>query len=89
VKAVFEDRLRAAMPDRAERVLHRVRETREGDLYDARFGARQRGEGRMAEAIASLFTLTARRLGFEGASTPAGPSPFRRPPGASEQLPLL
>jgi len=89
VKAVFEERLRAEMPDRAERVLHRVRETREGELYDARFGARQRGEGRMAEAIASLFALTVRRLGFESASAPKLPSPFRRPPRAGDQLRLF
>lgn len=88
-KAVFEERLRAAMPERAERVLHRVRETRQGRLYDARFGARQRGEGRTAEAIASLFALTARRLGLEEGVPPEGPSSFRRPRRAGQQLALL
>ncbi len=88
-KAVFEERLRAAMPDRAERVLHRGRETRAGELDDARVGARQRGEGRVAEAIASLFALTARRLGLEGRCAPDGPSPFRRPPRPGQQLSLL
>src|SRR5581483_10799011 len=40
VKAVFEERLRANLPLQAERVLHRIRETRGGQLYDARFGVR-------------------------------------------------
>ena len=52
VKEVFEERLRAALPERAERVLHRIRETRDGKLYDARFGVRGRGEGEYARTIA-------------------------------------
>ncbi|HVZ72823.1 MAG TPA: PA0069 family radical SAM protein [Polyangia bacterium] len=64
VKDVFEQRLRASMPLSAERVLHRVRETRGGQLYDPRFGARGRGTGNYALAIQTLFDATARRLGF-------------------------
>ena len=64
VKAVFEQRLRAALPLTAERVLHRIRETRGGELYDPRFGVRGRGEGTYALAIRSLFETTALRLGL-------------------------
>ena len=64
VKAVFEERLRAGLPLQAERVLHRIRETRGGELYDPRFGVRGRGEGTYALAIKSLFESTAARLGF-------------------------
>jgi DNA repair photolyase len=64
VKEVFEQRLRASLPLQAERVLHRIRETRGGKLYDPRFGVRGRGEGAISEGIASLFKTTARRLGF-------------------------
>ncbi len=65
VKVVFEERLRAALPLRAERVLHRIRETRGGQLYDARFGVRGRGEGVYATAIEALFRGTAARLGLQ------------------------
>jgi DNA repair photolyase len=78
VKEVFEERLRAGLPERAERVLHRIRETRDGKLYDARFAIRGRGEGEYARTIAALFDAAAARLGFEGAAL-ASPSPFRRP----------
>jgi DNA repair photolyase len=78
VKAVFEERLRAGIPERAERVLHRIRETRDGRLSDARFGVRGRGEGEYARTIAALFDAAASRLGFEGGAH-ADPSPFRRP----------
>ena len=64
VAQVFEERLRAAMPLAAERVLHRIRETRGGALYDPRFGVRGRGEGPYAATIRALFEMTARRLGL-------------------------
>jgi DNA repair photolyase len=65
VKVVFEERLRAALPLAADRVLHRIRETRGGELYDARFGVRGRGEGEYAFAIRTLFHTTAARLGLK------------------------
>jgi DNA repair photolyase len=87
VKDVFEDRLRAALPLRVDRVLRRIRETRGGKTNDARFGVRGKGEGAYAEAIATLFTQTAQRLGFATPSDgDARPSTFRRPRG---QLPLF
>lgn len=65
VKEVFESRLRASLPLQAERVLHRIRETRGGRLYDPRFGVRGRGEGPISDSIETLFRATARRLGLE------------------------
>jgi DNA repair photolyase len=65
VKAVFEERLRAGLPLQADRILHRIRETRGGDLYDPRFGVRGRGEGPYAQAIKTLFQTTASRLGLQ------------------------
>jgi DNA repair photolyase len=89
VKAVFEQRLRATLPDRAERVLHRIRETRAGKLYDSRFGVRGRGEGLYADTIAKLFQATARKLGFLTRFANPGPTTFRRPEGREHQLKLL
>jgi DNA repair photolyase len=64
VAQVFEERMRVAMPLRVERILHRIRETRGGQLYDARFGVRGRGEGPYAASIHGLFVATASRLGL-------------------------
>ncbi|MGA9522724.1 MAG: PA0069 family radical SAM protein [Myxococcaceae bacterium] len=90
VKTVFEERLRAALPLRAERVLHRVRETRGGNLYDARFGVRGRGEGPYARTIETLFEATAKRLGLNQGWWEEGfPRTFRRPTNKHGQLPLL
>jgi len=82
VKDVFEDRLRAALPLRADRVLRRIRETRGGKMNDSRFGVRGKGEGPYAEAIGTLFAQTAQRLGLLTRSGPADvPNTFVRPTG--------
>jgi len=86
VKEVFEDRLRVSLPLVADRVMHRVRETRGGEkLYDAAPGTRFRGVGVYAETIKSLFDTTVKRLGLDrrhhsGDDEPEPPSRFRRPP---------
>jgi len=57
--------VRVALPLAADKILHRVRETRGGDkLYDPRFHVRGRGEGVYAQTIAALFDTTVRRLGW-------------------------
>ncbi len=93
VKAVFEERVRAAFPLRADKILHRLRETRHGELYDPRFGKRQVGEGRYAETIAQVFTSSAKRFGLwerrahDGSHAPA--TTFSRPAKKGPQLSLF
>jgi DNA repair photolyase len=62
VKTVFEEWLLAHFPDRAERVLHRIEDMREGKRNDARFGSRMRGTGIWAELLRQRFDLAVRRL---------------------------
>lgn len=64
VKAVFEERIRTVLPLRSEKILRRIRETRGGELYQARFGERQVGTGVYADQIGAIFTQTCARLGF-------------------------
>lgn len=91
VAAVFEERVREAMPDRADRILNRVREMRGGALYKAAFGERMHGEGEYAGTISSLFKQTCRRLGYvdRQAPTPESGTTFRRPEPVTGQLSLL
>jgi DNA repair photolyase len=81
VKDVFEERLRASLPLRADRVLRRIRETRAGKMNDARFGKRGTGEGPYADAIAQLFEQTAEKLGLRTSAADDEPTTFRRPRG--------
>lgn len=88
VKTVFEERIRAALPLRAEKILHRVRETRNGKLYDSRFGVRGRGEGKYADAIADVFENITKRLGFSPRGWGAAAT-FTRPPKVVPQMSLF
>lgn len=87
VAEVFAERLRSALPLRADRVLSRLADVRGGALNDARFGRRMRGDGPYAEAVRVLFEQTRRRLGYGEPPPIPEPSPFRRP--ARGQLSLL
>jgi DNA repair photolyase len=89
VQAVFEERLREKLPLRAERVLHRIRETRGGALNDPRFSHRMSGEGLYADTIRKLFHTTARRVGLDTewvSEAAEKESPFRRPMKPGTQL---
>jgi hypothetical protein len=61
---VFEERLRATFPLRAEKVLNALREMRGGRLNNAAFGERMRGEGARYDTIRQLFALHCRKLGL-------------------------
>jgi DNA repair photolyase len=76
---VFVERLREALPLRAEKVLKRIREMRGGKLNDPRFGERQRGSGRYIETVFELFDLTVKRLGLTHREMTPRPNTFRRP----------
>lgn len=89
VKDVFEDRLRVSLPLAADRVMHRVRETRGGKLYDPTFFTRGRGVGVYAQTIAAMFDTTVKRLGLNEGREPNPPSRFARPPKEGNQLSLF
>ncbi|MCC6217253.1 MAG: PA0069 family radical SAM protein [Polyangiaceae bacterium] len=91
VAAVFEERLRAALPEAADRVLARVREIRGGRANDPTFHRRMEGSGVYAEALRALFGSTARRHGLvvEHPGRLAGPSRFQRPARSGRQLALF
>lgn len=97
VREVFLDRLRAALPLHADRVIARTREVRGGKLNESQFGKRMRGEGQYCSAIWTLFEATAKRVGLmdrgDGklGGDPAEPAPstFRRPTDRGGQLRLF
>jgi len=76
-------------PERRDKVLHRIRETRAGRLSDSTFGKRMRGEGEYARQIAALFDASARKHGLADPLPPLETAAFRRPVQRGEQLSLL
>ncbi|EFF76499.1 radical SAM domain protein [Achromobacter piechaudii ATCC 43553] len=64
VKTLFEDWLNAHYPDRAQRVLHRIEDLRNGRRNDPNFGSRMRGTGVWADLLRQRFTVATRKLGL-------------------------
>ena len=64
LRDVFVDWLKAHFPDRAGRVMGRLRDMRGGEDSDARFGWRMKGEGPWADMIRMRIDARARRLGM-------------------------
>jgi DNA repair photolyase len=91
VATVFEERLRASLPLRADKVIRRIQETRSGKMNDARFETRGRGEGVYAETITALFRRTVAQVGLtEGKGwSETIPATFERPPKPGEQMKLF
>ncbi|HEX5706884.1 MAG TPA: PA0069 family radical SAM protein [Pyrinomonadaceae bacterium] len=79
----FEQRLRERLPTKAERVMSRVREAREGRLNSSEFGERMRGKGEYWKMVEKSFRLHCARLGLNEEAGRAyeseRPSAFRRP----------
>lgn len=65
VNPLFQEWLLTHFPDRAERVMNRVRDMRGGKEYDASFGSRMRGEGLWADLIAQRFAKAMARLNVQ------------------------
>jgi len=86
VAPLFAAWLDAHVPDRAARVMGRVRETQGGRDYDPAFGQRLRGQGVHAALIARRFAVAMARNGLADALPPLRCDLFE-PPG--QQLSLF
>lgn len=69
VGAVFTDWIEKNMPDRAQKVLNRIKDCHGGELNDSTFGRRMRGDGKIAEIIQQQFRLAKQKF-FEGRTLP-------------------
>lgn len=66
VAPLFKEWLQAHFPERAQRVMNRVREMRGGKDYDSNFDTRMKGEGVWAELIRQRVKIASERLGLTG-----------------------
>ena len=64
VNPLFQQWLEAHFPERAQRVMNRVRDMRGGKDYDSDFSKRMHGEGVWADLIRQRFVKTVDRLGM-------------------------
>lgn len=79
LKEIFRDWLERHLPLRAAHVMSLVRQYRNGEESDPRFGSRMKGEGLIAELIAQRFAKACARLGFNERHFELDTSRFRPP----------
>jgi DNA repair photolyase len=85
VKELFAEWVQREFPDRAEKILRRIRSMRNGRLSDPRFGSRLKGEGEWADMLRDVFRMSCRRYGLTG-KPDLSTEHFRRP---GEQMGLF
>ncbi len=92
LKELFGEWLEAHFPDRAARVIGRMRDCRNGQLYVSDWGTRMKGSGEYSKLLAQRFALACRRLGLAHGGPAARPLDcfqFRVPPRRGDQLSLF
>lgn len=62
IAEIFEDWIKKAMPNKAEKVLHLIESCHEGNLNDSQFGRRMRGSGNIAEQVEQQFRIARNRF---------------------------
>lgn len=86
---LFEQWLQEYYPLKASHVLTRVRDTRNGKLYESRFGERMHGRGAFAEIIGRRFEVASHRFGLTGNSLTLKTELFRQNRPKTAQLALF
>ena len=89
VAGLFRDWLADHVPDRAARVMGRVREMHGGRDYDPEFGRRMTGQGEWARLLKARFDLACTRLGLARELAPLRTDLFGVPPRPGDQLTLF
>jgi DNA repair photolyase len=79
VNPIFQRWLQDHVPERAERIMARVREMRGGKDNDSRFGSRMTGQGVWARLLRQRFDKACQRLGLNRERYELDLTRFRRP----------
>lgn len=89
VSELWQEWLAEHEPDRAFKIMSRLREMHGGRDYDPRWGHRMRGEGTYAQMVAQRFKMACRRIGLAQKTPPLTTELFRPPPQPGDQLSLF
>jgi DNA repair photolyase len=89
VSGLFQAWLARHYPDRAAKIMARIREMHGGRDYDPAFGKRMRGEGLWADLMAQRFAKATARLGLDARQPALRCDLFRPPERAGDQLALF
>jgi DNA repair photolyase len=89
VSPLFQQWLKQHVPERAERIMARVREMRGGKDNDPNFGTRMTGTGVWAQLIRQRFEKASEKLGFNRTRFDLDLTQFRRPAAQQGQASLF
>lgn len=89
VSVLFQDWLAEHLPDRAAKIMARVREMHGGQDYDPAFGRRMTGEGLWADLLAQRFRKAVARLGLQTRLPALRSDLFAAPLAQGNQLSLF
>lgn len=84
---IFHDWVYKAFPDKADRVIAVIKETRGGKLNESRYGKRMTGEGNFAQSIADMYHTARKKYMNNGPLPPLRNDLFKVP--SSGQLNLF
>lgn len=89
VEPVFLEWLERTQPDRKDRVIARIRETRGGEMSDSNFGRRMRGTGEIANQIQAMFKVFCHKYGLNSPLPPVNFERFTPPTAPTGQMRLF
>jgi DNA repair photolyase len=89
VKKLFTEWLETHYPSKASRVIHLIRESHGGKLYEPEFGVRMRGNGEYADMLEKRFQVAVRRFGLSTETPILDSSRFRVPLRKGDQIRLF
>ncbi|CAF4728476.1 unnamed protein product [Rotaria sp. Silwood1] len=79
-KDLFIEWVNKNFPDRANKILNRVKSLRGGELYNADWGTRMRGEGEWAETVKQIFRINCDKYNLNKERAELVTDLFRRNP---------
>ena len=88
VNPLFQNWLQQHVPERADRIMARVREMRGGKDNDANFGSRMTGRGVWAQLLRQRFHKACARLGLNRERVELDLTQFRRSSGPTPAAPV-
>ncbi len=89
VSDLFEEWVHEEFPDRARRIMGRVRDLHGGKTYDPEWGRRMKGEGPFADLVAHRFAIACKKLGLATDLPPLRTDLFKPPARPGDQLSLF